>query len=148
MSLSRAQVETILVKRCGALMTLVGMGITYAGSNGDLNDPIGVAVRRLGGTVGNPASVADADIATVTKSVDAILDVSELRLLENILGNYDDVDIVVGPTQERLSQNREGIEKRLDRLSKGCKERYGVDLPTIEAGLLDFDFAEHGETIV
>jgi hypothetical protein len=44
---TRAQVEQILVKRCGPLMTKAGMAVTFAGANIDLADPIAWGLRQL-----------------------------------------------------------------------------------------------------
>src|SRR5690242_14586451 len=102
MSLTRANIETILVKRCGPLMTAAGMATTVLGSNADLNDPIGYAVRKAGGSVTSFVAVADADIAGVDElGYDQLLDLAELRTLETILGNLDDVDLRVGPRDEK-----------------------------------------------
>jgi hypothetical protein len=148
MSLTRVQVETILVKRCGPLLTAAGMATTFAGANTDLNDPIGYAIRKSGGTVTAITAVVDADIATIDSSDhDQLLDLAELRTLETILGNLDDVDIRVGPRDEKLSQLRTDLEKRLARLQKRIQDEYGVTAVSMETGTIALDFADHNEPL-
>jgi len=67
MTITRANVESILIKRVGKLMTAADMdGSTVGGTNADLNDPIGRALRRIGYTTASIIAVADVDIAGVS----------------------------------------------------------------------------------
>ena len=87
MALTRANVEAILTKRTSKVMTFVSMdGTTVDGTNADLNDPIGVAIRECGGTTAAPELVTDADVATVvTADLDKLLDIGEYRLIGSII---------------------------------------------------------------
>ena len=144
MALTRANVEAIQVKRTGPLLTVAGMAVTVAGANADLNDPIGRAVRDLGYTVTDIATVADADVAQVTVArYDEFLLVAELHTWETILGNLDDVDIVVGPRSEKLSQTAELIERKLVRLYGQLQLMYNYGLATPTAGYITLTIAEH-----
>ncbi|MBN1815320.1 MAG: hypothetical protein JXA14_26045 [Anaerolineae bacterium] len=142
---TRAQVETIIVKRCGPMMTLATMdGMTVDGTNADLNDPIGWSVRALGGTVSNPTSVSAADVATVSSEyLDQLLDLTELRTLRSVLTNLELVDIDVGPRSEKFSQLVERIAARIAELSVDLAAWL---LPGLEDGILSLDFAEHVTT--
>jgi len=150
MALTRANVEAILIKRVGALMTAVGLdGTTVAGTNADLNDPIGYAIRMVGGTTAAPALITDADVTTVaTADYDEFLDIAELRALENTLGNLAYVDIKVGNRDEKLGQ----LSARLEKMIAGKTERlqllYGYSQATLEAGTVTLNFAEHDEDTV
>lgn len=148
MSLTRANVEAILVQRTGPLLTAGGMdGSTITGANASLNDPIGYAVRRLGLTVANLASVADADLSGVSSDdYDQLLDVAEYRTLENILGNLDDVNITVGSRTEALGQLSDQVEKKMDRLAGRIEREYGLGLGTLQAGLISLGFQEQNTT--
>lgn len=150
MALTRANVETILIRRSGALMTAAGLdGTTVAGTNVDLNDPIGVAIVAVGGSVTSRVLVADADVATVaTASYDQFLDIAEYRLLQNISGNLSDVDITVGPRSEKLSQLATHLNKMLDRKKDALENQYGYNAGTLEAGVLTLSFADHDEDVV
>ena len=141
MTLTRANVETIIVQRVGPLMTKASMDITVAGANEDLNDPIGWAIRKTGYTVANPAVVTNADVAGVsTANLDTFLDYVEYRILSSILTNITMVDTKVGSRSESLSQLTEQIQKRLTWLG----ELLGIGVSELTTGVLTFDFAEHG----
>ena len=57
MALTRAAVEAVLLRRVGSLLEEVGLdGSTV--NNSDLNDPIGYAVRQVGGTVADASAAA------------------------------------------------------------------------------------------
>lgn len=147
MSLTRANVETILVRRCGSLLTAAGLdGTTLDGTNVDLNDPIGYALREMGYTVDDITAVADADVSSAA-NYDKLLDLSELRTLENIQGNLDEVDITLGPRKEALGQLPTRLEKRIERLEAKVRKVYGIGVGTITAGVIKLDFAEHNEDL-
>lgn len=145
MSLTRASVEEILIRRCGKLMTAADLdGTTANGTNRDLNDPLGWALRQCGYSVTSVGAVADADLASVaTTKYDQLFDLAELRTLESILGNLDDVDIQLGPRQERLSQLANQVERRLENLQMRVQREHGYGAPEMEAGVLTYEFAEH-----
>mgnify|MGYP000952833294 FL=1 len=125
MTLTRANLESLLVKRCGGLMSLVDMAVTTAGANADLNDPLQYALRYGEYEVADITSVSNSDIAEVEDAdIDLILDVAELRLLENIQGNFNLVDITNGPESEKYSQAANVIEKRLSRLQDKVDSYY------------------------
>jgi len=146
MSYTRANLESILVKRLSALMLKAGMAVTYAGSNADLNDPIGWALRQSDYTVNNINSVADSDVANVsTENLDKVLDLSEYRLLQNVLGNLDDVDSKLGPRDEKLSQLAKQVESKLNKLESKLKTEYGFGASVMQLGLLQLNIAQHGE---
>lgn len=145
MALTRANVEAILIKRVGKLMTAVGLdGTTVSGTNTDLNDPIGEAIRHLGYTVASITSVADVDLLPVTiAQYSELLDVAELRTLYSIQGNYTLVDVTIGPRDERLSKLADVIEKAIARKERLTSNLYGVGLSDISVELINYKFAEH-----
>ena len=146
MTLTRVQAETILVKRAGSLMSEAGLAVTFAGSNADLNDPIGWAVRQLGLPVANILTVADSDLAAVAADdYDQLLDLAEYRLLQNISGNLGVTDIKVGPREEKLDQLVQAVEKRLARKKAQLQQDYGFGLGTLTAGVISLDFMESME---
>ena len=148
MSLTRANTEQILIRRCGKLLTAAGLdGTTVAGNNADLNDPLGWALRKSGYSVASVAAIADADLAAVSADdTDKLLDLAELRALETILGNLDDVDITLGQRSESLSQLSAQVEKKLTRLQARVEKAYGVGIGTLQAGMITNLFAEHDTT--
>lgn len=145
MALSRANIEFLMVARLAPLLEAAGLAVTVAGSNADLNGPIGRAVRDLGHTVTSAILVADADVAQITTTqTGEFLDACELHALEAILGNLDDVDISVGPRSEKLSQLAMQVERKINRLLAAMGTAYGYGMATPEVGYIMHDFAEHG----
>lgn len=144
MTITRAQVELILIKRCGLLLIAAGLdGVTINGTNGDLNDPIGTALRACGLSVTDVTSVADGDLASVSDDLfDQLFDIAEHRTLLNIEGNFDQVDITLGPRSESRNQLAAQIRAKIDRLEARISRLYGIGLGTLSAGVIGLDFAE------
>jgi len=147
MALTRANVEFLLEARLSPLLSAAGMdSTTVDGTNVDLNDGIGRAVRDLGYAVASAVLVADADVGLVPAAEhNEFLDAAELHTLSNILGNLDDVDITVGPRTEKLNQLATKIERKIERLRKSMALVYGYSLATVTTGYITLDFAEHGD---
>jgi len=146
MALTRINVEKIMVRRASAIMTAAGLAVTIVGTNADLDDPMSVGIISVGGTVTDRTTVADVDVATVTEAdYDEFLDVTEYRLLQTIIDNLANVDIEVGPRNEKLSQLATRLEKTLERKKKDLQSQYGFSTSTIEAGVITLDFAEHDD---
>lgn len=146
MALTRTDVETILLKRLAPLMVLAGMDGETVPGNADLNDPEGRAIRDLGYTVAAITLVTNTDIAQVPESeYDQFLDLAEYHTLNNILGNYDDVDLKVGPRDEKFSQTVTQIENRIKRLEGKLERNYGYGLAVPTAVVVTADFASHGD---
>lgn len=144
MAITRVNVETVLVARLGALMEEAGLAVTILGANADLNDPICVALRKMGESVADISDVADADLDGVAEAdYNELLDRAELRTLETIEGNYVLVDITTGPRSEKLSQLMASTQVRKTQLLDKIREEYGVG--ALEAGYLIMDFVEHDD---
>lgn len=149
MSLTRANLEAILVSRLGPLLTAAGMdGITINGSNLSLNDAIGRAIRQCGLSVANVVLVADSDLANVaSKDYDKLFDVAEYRALESIEGNLDDVTISVGPRSQQMSDLARQVQKKLERLGQRILDTYGLQLGSLTAGMSFRDLDDSGAPI-
>lgn len=141
MALTRAQVEAVLVRRLTKFLTQAGMAVTTDGTNADLNDPIGYAVRRMGGTVASIAAVADTDLAVISAAdTDQLLDLAELRALQSIETHLVDVDVVTGPVRVSKSQLAAQIAKTIDRKATQIANDYGAGV-TAEIGTLDLNLS-------
>lgn len=141
MTITRANVESVLVQRAGSFMAAVGMATTVAGSNASLNDPIGWALRRAGYSVSSLTSVADSDLAGLaTTDTDKLLDLAEIRTLENVAGNLTQVDVTMGDRTDKFGQLLAQIEKRIERLRKQIEQDYGIGAGGLEVGLITHDF--------
>lgn len=143
MALTRAQFETILIDRVGGWLTEAGKdGASHEGANPDLNDPIGYAVRKLGGTVANPVNVADSDLAGIASTdYDAVFDIAEWRALENLLQGLRKVDTRVGPLAQSFSQLRRDVLDAAKEKRAQIENDYGLLGATLQAGVITLDLA-------
>jgi len=146
MSLTRINTEAELVQRQKSRMEAVSMAVTFVGTNADLNSPMGFAVRKMGGTVASFSSVADADLTFLDEEdIDQFLDIAEYRLMLNIKGRWGMVDTKIGPRSESLSQFAEDLERDITRKLADLQSMYGFGGGSLEAGVVDYDFAETDE---
>jgi len=74
-----------------------------------------------------------------------VLDLAELRTLQNISGNWAAVDLRVGERDEKFNQFVTALEERIARKIKQVQADYGFGAPALESGLLSFDFAAKGD---
>lgn len=149
--MNRANAEVVLIKRCGSVLTAVGMdGETVNGSNSDLNDPLWYSLNRLGYGVISISAVTDADIAQVSDENTApFLDIAELRVLESALNAATGlVDITVGPRRESLSQLSDRLSKTIEAKNARIYREYG-DLfgSGLDAGTFSVASQEDGENV-
>lgn len=145
MTITRSQVESALVARCGKRMALVEFAVTTGGDNADLNDPIATALLGMGLSVADISNPDATDLAAV-ENMEELLDRAELRLMENILGNLDTVDITVGQRSERLSQIAASIETAIERKRTAVENKYG-DSGALTPGLVTLNFASKGDDV-
>ena len=143
MALTRAQVDVILLKRAAHLMLAAELdGTTDDGTNPDLVDPIASTLLLLEYSVADLSEVTDEDLAPViVDDYSALFDLSELRLLQNILGNLMVTDYGLGPRSEKLGQIRDGLIKRLQQMDD-LLEEYGIRR-AMKTDMLIFDISEH-----
>jgi len=148
MALTIVQVETVLIRRVGALFTAVGLdGTTIDGNNPDLVDPVGASIRNLGGSVTTITNVVDADLAGIVETdYDELLDVAELRALQSAHSAATTlINTAIGPRKEELSSIANSLAKLIEQKQKQTEELYGYGLRPLESGLLELDFAEHDQ---
>jgi len=148
MALTRANIEAVLIKRTGDLLTTAGLdGTTAGGTNADLGDPIAFALRQIGVSVATPASPTDAEVAAAsTDDTDQLLDLAEIRILETVLQHVLDlVNTEAGQRVDEYSQLAAGLQKRIERAEARANKLYGWTAGTLEAGYLYHDFAQHGD---
>jgi hypothetical protein len=141
MAITRTDVEKMLVNRAGKKMAVVSFAVTTNGSNADLNEPICDALLKMGITPASYSAVSDSDLVNV-ESVPELLDRAELRLLENIAGNIDIVDITVGPRRESLGQLSTQVQDAITRLTVKIEKQYGGSMAPLTAGVIGLDFQQ------
>ena len=148
MALTIVQVETILIRRVGVLLTAVGLdGTSIDGDNDDLVDPVVASIRNLGGSVTTITDVVDADLASIGESdYDELFDVAELRALQSAHSAATTlIDTKIGPRDEKLSNMANTLAKRIEQAQEQVEDLYGYGLRPLESGLLELDFAEHDQ---
>lgn len=130
MSLTRADVEAMLVDRAAAMLALVGKdSTTVDGANASLNYPIAKAIKACGFGVTTVSAVEDADVARVPEAQEnRLLDYAELYTLESVLGNWTGVDEKFGQDEQKLDQIRKGLESRIKLLEDRVRKPYGTNL--------------------
>ena len=111
-------------------------------NNPYLNDPIGSALIGMGVIPADISLITDADVMLAGDRIQELLDRAELRLLKNIAGNLDLVDIAIGPRKESLSQLHEQVIKEIDTLSAQIAKEYGIGTGTLGTGTIALDFQE------
>lgn len=145
---TRDDVEFVLLKRAGKMLTLLELDGTTVGGNTDLVDPINFAMRQLGYTLTTISSVTAADVVAVDSTeLDELLDRAELRLLENLRVNCDLVDISVGTRFEYLGQARITIDKAIADQRRKVSDLWGDIVgdngsAALRPGLIQLSFAE------
>jgi hypothetical protein len=108
MALTSASAVSILEDRVGDLMVFVGKTADITG----MYPALSWAARQLGVTTDNYAVISADEMAAVSDG-DDFLDLAEYRLLADILGNLDMVDVTAGPRSEKLSQVAAYIKQRM-----------------------------------
>lgn len=142
MAITRAQLEAVLVRRCGKKMLFVGLDATTVdGTNADLNDPIVDSLGSLSTriTPADQSNVADSDLAAVADSdLDQLRDFAEVRVLETCLGNWDQCDQMadVG-NQQWLGKLYDSMEKTVARRRILVSTQYGVGLAALKSGTVN-----------
>lgn len=144
MPITRAQIETILIRRCGKLLTAAGLdGTTVTGANPDLVDPIGFALRYIGLNPASPTVITDSDLSQVPiDDYDQLFDVAELRTLENVQGNLAIVNITVGSRSESFSDLSSRLNAAIERKRAQVLQDYGATALSIEAGNVALDIMQ------
>lgn len=129
-NLTRAGVESQLVRRLGTLLVSVGLdGTTQDGTNIDFNDGIRRAVNSAGYTTADPITVADGDLAVfVGWPLEKLIDLAELRTLENIWGNWAEISFKLQLKQLENKQFTDRIQTRISDLEERLRKPYGANV--------------------
>ena len=126
-------------------MTHLGMdGLTIAGTNADLTDSIGAAIRFLGGTTSDPTAITDSDILTIPDAnLPAIYDAAEMYLVAAMRSQITDVDEVVGPFSAKLSQLPDRLLADWKLLKAKLEDEFGIGGVEAAMGVITQEFAQH-----
>jgi hypothetical protein len=143
MTITRAQIDALINRRCGALLRECGMALTEGGDNPDLSDPIAWALRQCGISTADPIAPTEAEIAGVgTSALDKFFDHTELRALESALTRYVGVDASAQGEGRQASQLGARLEKAISRKRDQIARDYGTTASTLTAGVIGLAFQE------
>jgi hypothetical protein len=145
MALTSANFDQLLINRLAVKLAYAGLdSTTVDGTNPSLADGRVDAFRSLGLTPASVMNLVDADLAGVADaSIPQLLDVAELRTLENILGNRASPDQMADTdNQQWHGKFYDSLEKTVERKRKQVERQYGYGLSTLTPGVFDLGFAE------
>lgn len=141
MSLTRAQVEDVLISRAGEMLATLGRDDVASGSNPDLNDPMAWSLRQLGLTVSDTTAVSDSDLSAIAAADEnQFLDLAEYRLLmtcRTVARRL--VNSASGPRREDLSDLAKGLKDDLADIRESLQLQYGFGAGSLEAGVIIID---------
>jgi hypothetical protein len=141
MNITRAYAEQELISRAKNKMLLVEMEVSASGSNSSLDSPMSTALRKMGIVVSGV--VSDEDLALLDgEQVEEFLDRAELRLLENIQGNFDLANTRIGNRWEDFKDLIPQLESRINSLKQVIGTNYGEGGASMSGGYIGLDFAE------
>lgn len=118
-------------------------GSDYDGSNVDLSDPIASALRACGVDPAEPLEPADDDLASLdVADTQRFLDVAELRCLETVWGNLDEVTEQEGTDKQDWNQAKAELRRRIDAKRQDLKDTYGFGYGDVVSGTLELSYTE------
>lgn len=107
---TRNEVETVVQRRLAGFLRRAKMTTAPHEDNEHLADPIGWALRRLGYAPASLATITDDDLAgLVAGHIDALLDLAELRAIESMITNLDNVSTQTGPVRSEWDNLRKDL---------------------------------------
>lgn len=129
MPLALANFHSILVGRRRKVLTFLGLSTAIDGSNPELGDPLGRAVRVLGGTTEDPEAPTIEEVQAVVDVVglDRLLDKADIHLGQRILDNWDEASFTLGSMSQQSIQLREQTQKDQELKVKAYAGTYPPD---------------------
>ena len=126
-----------------ASATLTKAGLDGSAASSAWLEPLAASARELGLTLASPLTVGDADLAVVTQAqVSQLVDVAELRSLENALGNLTKVSQKGVARRTGVGRTAGGAGEAIARKAAYVRDRYGVGRATIQAGTVRLEYQE------
>lgn len=149
MAMTRADAESVLIRRCGKMLVAAGLdGTTIDGTNADLADPLGVALRHLGFSPAGLTSVTTADLSSIDASnVVEFLDVASLAAMRAALNNWAEPDQVAGQdNRQDLGKLRESLRATVKAEEDRLADLYNYGVAAgVAAGTLTYGFQTREE---
>lgn len=134
----RADVEKILVDRCGPYMVKAGMAVNFDGLNADLDDPLRVGWLASGLELAGNPTATDALLAPLPDSIlDEVLDRAEYATFTKIQTRRKTTSVqITGSIQTYDSDLLRQINEILKRLKADILEKWGPPQTGNQSGLV------------
>lgn len=133
-----AEIEDEIVDRTRGLMKLVSLSAdpdADASPRAYLAGPISYAIRKSGGSTASIRTPVAADLLTVDiADLDQLLDIAELRAIDNALGSWMEPDQAEGPQSQKLGALAQFYQARAECLRQKIKDVYKVDADVPSVG--------------
>lgn len=137
--------EARLVRRRKKWLAAVGMDTSVGGGNLDVQDALIGAMEWLGAGLGDPGRVTDEDLAFVyAADRPTLLDIADLKLMEAILGNADEVTSSDNQRKKSASDFAKWVQAEIKAKRADLKSRYGYGLGKLTPGSIGLGFAATG----
>lgn len=138
MPMTRAQVETLMVRRLGRLMTYWNLdGSTVDGTNVDVGAALARTLMGLSLTPDDVTSPTDLELEDVAAtSYPELLDLTHMYLLEACLDHTDEVREREGVNEQEWNGRIAELRRRYDQKRQEVAERYGEGLGTAGGGAI------------
>lgn len=147
MAVTRAQLESALIARAGALWAAIGNPVTVAGDNASLDDLLATAAYEAGLTPADPATLTNTDLADAGMAARAnLLARATLAMLETIRDNWVHVDSTINMKSLNKGQILKQLDIRIENLRADIRSKYtpvtpSAGLSPLAAGTIDLNFA-------
>jgi hypothetical protein len=141
-----ASVQTVLANRLYDPLQTVEMAVHSDGVNQDMQDSIAWALHILEIAPADPLIVTDVDLALVpNESVYDFVDLAEFRLLKTIVQRMTQTDERLGPHGKWAGQYPTRLNARLTAMQEQFDKKYGVNVATLEFGVIPTNGDLRGE---
>lgn len=130
-----------LVRKRRKWLAAVGMDTSTGAGNEDAADALIGAMEWLEIGLDDPGRVSDDDLASVTAyQWAALIDIGDLKLMEAILGNADEVTSSDNQRKKSASDFALWVQGTIDAKLAELKIKYGYGLASLTAGSIDLGF--------
>jgi hypothetical protein len=120
---TRAAIQKTLIRELGPFLAVAGLdGETQDTPNDSLENAIGRAIVASGGSVQDPPTVSDDDVASVTGDYYKFSVLGMYYLLDTIWGNWPYVDQKDDATEQKLDQFAKRLLEKQEAILDALKD--------------------------
>jgi hypothetical protein len=136
-----AKAAARLVRKRRKWLAAVGMDTNPGAGNEDAADALIGAMEWLESGLNDPGRIADGDLAGMTAARWAeLIDVADLRLMEAILGNADEVTSSTDNRKKAATDFAMWVQGEIKAKRDELRRRYGYGLGSLTAGSIGLGF--------